>query len=648
VSAPVEQDIRFCTATDGVRLAYATTGRGPPLVKVANWLSHLEVDGQSPVWRHWIRELSRDHMLVRYDERGCGLSDRNVDEFTLDAWVRDLEAVVDALALERFPLLGISQGGPIAIAYTARHPERVSQLILYGSYSRGRSHRNLSHREREERELMLRMIGVGWGQDHAAFRQVFTSLFIPDATPEQAHWFNELQRVSTTPDIAAKIVGAFDTLDIRPLAPRVDTPALVLHGTGDLRVPFEEGRLLASLLQGARLVPLDSRNHILLESEPAWSRFLSEVRAFLGVADPPVTAGHSRPALADPEFRRRVEAVFDEAVELPPDDRTTFLARACAGDPKCRREVELMLELAEQSGLTAKLAEAVAGPAALRSAVAPGQTVSQYELLEQLGGGGMGIVFKALDRRLGRFVALKFLPSDVSLEGEQGARFLREAKVVASLDHPNVCSVLEVEELDDGQLFMVMPWYEGETLKQKIARGPLDVEEAIDYASQVARGLAHAHAAGVVHRDIKPANIIITPEGRAKILDFGVAKIAERGLTLAGAVLGTLSYMSPEQAAGESVDHRTDLWALGAVLYEMLTRKPPFQGARLDAMLIALMHQQPASLRVLRPEVPDALAATVSRLLEKDPARRHGDAAEVANELDRLRLGISGSASGSH
>jgi serine/threonine protein kinase len=307
-----------------------------------------------------------------------------------------------------------------------------------------------------------------------------------------------------------------------------------------------------------------------------------------------------------------------------------------------------MLELAEQSGLTARLAEAVAGPAALRSSVAPGQTVSQYELLEQLGGGGMGIVFKALDRRLGRFVALKFLPSDVSLEGEQGARFLREAKVVASLDHPNVCSVLEVEELDDGQLFMVMPWYEGETLKQKIARGPLDVDEAIDYGSQVARGLAHAHAAGVVHRDIKPANIIVTPEGRAKILDFGVAKIAERGLTLAGAVLGTLSYMSPEQAAGESVDHRTDLWALGVVLYEMLARKPPFQGARLDAMLTALMHQQPASLTALRPEIPDALAATVSRLLEKHPDRRPGDAGEVANELDRLRLGISGSASGSH
>ncbi|MGH7578577.1 MAG: alpha/beta fold hydrolase, partial [Gemmatimonadales bacterium] len=200
-----EQQIRFCTSSDGARVAYATTGNGPPLVKAANWLSHLEFDWNSPVWRHWIRELSRDHTLVRYDERGCGLSDWAAEEFSLDAWVRDLEAVVDRLGLERFPLLGISQGGPIAIAYALRHPERVSRLILYGSYSRGRGHRNLSEREREEREVMLRMIAVGWGQDHAAFRQVFTSLFIPEGSPEQVHWFNELQRVSASPENAVRI-----------------------------------------------------------------------------------------------------------------------------------------------------------------------------------------------------------------------------------------------------------------------------------------------------------------------------------------------------------------------------------------------------------------------------------------------------------
>jgi pimeloyl-ACP methyl ester carboxylesterase/tetratricopeptide (TPR) repeat protein len=622
LSVSLEQRVRFCTSPDGVRIAYASVGSGPPLVKAANWLSHLEFDGNSPVWRHWIRELSRDHMLVRYDERGCGLSDRPVEEFSLDAWVRDLEAVVDALELERFPLLGISQGGPIAIAYAARHPERVSRLILCGSYARGRSHRNLSDREREERELMLRMITVGWGQDHDAFRQVFTSLFIPDGTPEQARWFNELQRVSTSAENAARMVATFDSLDVRAQAPGLDTPALVLHATGDLRVPFEEGRLLASLLPGARFVPLDGRNHILLESDPAWPRFLREVRDFLGVA----------------EARRRLEAVFDEAIELAPADRPAFLSRACADDAEGRREVELMLRLAEQSGLTARLAEAVAAPGLSRSGVTPGQTLSQYEIVEQLGGGGMGVVYKALDRRLHRFVALKFLPPALGTEHELKLRFLQEAKAIASLDHPNICALLEVEELAGGQLFMVMPYYEGETLKQKIARGPLGVEQALTYASQIAAGLAHAHAAGVVHRDIKPANLVVTPDERIKILDFGVAKVADLNLTRTGAVLGTPFYMSPEQAGGDPVDHRTDLWALGAVLYEMLAGRPPFQADNAQALYFVIQFRDPASIRAVRPEVPPALEAVVHRLLEKEPLRRCGDAGQVVAELQRLRL----------
>jgi pimeloyl-ACP methyl ester carboxylesterase len=626
VSRPIEQQIRYCTARDGVRIAHATIGSGPPLVKAANWLSHLEFDSHSPVWRHWIRELSRHHTLVRYDERGCGLSEWVVDEFSLDAWVRDLEAVVDALELERFPLLGISQGGPIAIAYTARHPERVSGLILCGSYARGRSHWNLSDRQREEGELLLRMISVGWGQDHAAFRQVFTSLFIPDCTPEQAHWFNELQRVSATPDNAARMVGAFHSLDVRPLAPRLDTPTLVLHGRGDLRVPFEEGQLLASLIPGARFVPLESRNHILLEGEPAWPRFLREVREFLGVED-------TGPAAT---LRQRVEAVFDQAIELAAVDRPAFVARACADDAECRREVDLMLQLAEETGLTARIAGAVGGLGVQGSAVTPGRTLSQYQIVEQLGGGGMGVVYKALDRRLQRFVALKFLPPYIGAEKELKVRFLREAKTIASLDHPNICALLGVEEAEHGQLFMVMPCYEGETLKQKIARGHLEVEQALDYASQLAAGLAHAHAAGVVHRDVKPANIIVTAEDQIKILDFGVAKLSGGTMTQPGAVLGTLSYMSPEQACGDPVDHRPDLWALGVVLYEMLTGRPPFQADSPEALFFALQHRDPASVRALRPEVPPAFAAIVHRLLEKEPARRYGHTRELASELEQL------------
>ena len=635
MTLPIEQQIGFCTSTDGVQIAYARTGNGPPLIKAANWLSHLDFDKRSPVWRHWIRELSRHHTLVRYDERGCGLSDWEVQEFSFDAWIRDLETVVDALDLDRFPLLGISQGGSIAIAYAVRHPERVSRLILYGSYARGRAKRTQTEREREEEELMLRMIRIGWGKDHAAFRQFFTSLFIPEAAPEQVHWFNELQRVSTTPENAARILGVAQSIDVRELATKVDTPTLVLHADGDLRVPFAEGRMLASLIPGARFVPLESRNHILLENEPAWPRFLREVRAFLGAEE--TISAESR--------RRRVESVFDEAIELPLADRPAFLARACGDDTESRREVELMLQLAEQSGVTAKLAGAIGGQSTYRAVALPGQTLSQYQIVEQLGGGGMGVVYKALDQRLQRFVALKFLPSYLSAEAELKLRFVQEAKAIASLDHPNICSVLEVEELEDGQLFMVMPCYEGETLKQKIARGPFTTERALDYAHQIADGLAHAHETGVVHRDVKPANIMVTAGERIKILDFGIAKVSDRNLTRTGAVLGTLSYMSPEQAGGDPVDHRTDLWALGAVLYEMLTGRPPFMADTPEAVYFAIHYRDPVSVSMLRPDIPPALATLVHRLLEKDPARRYADAGEVAVELERMRLDAAAASS---
>jgi serine/threonine protein kinase len=295
-----------------------------------------------------------------------------------------------------------------------------------------------------------------------------------------------------------------------------------------------------------------------------------------------------------------------------------------------------MLQLAEQTGLTARLAGAVAGPAAFLPAVAPGQAWSQYEIVEQLGGGGMGVVYKALDRRLRRYVALKFLPASLGADHELRLRFLQEAKAIASLDHPNICAVLEVEELAEGQLFMVMPCYEGETVKQKIARGPLEVRQARDYAAQIAAGLAHAHAAEMVHRDIKPANLMVTAGERVRILDFGIAKVSDGNLTRSGAVLGTLAYMSPEQAGGKPVDHRTDLWALGAVLYEMLTGRAPFQGATPAALYFAILHCDPAAVRAQRPEVSPALETIVHRLLEKEPARRYGDAREVAAELERV------------
>jgi pimeloyl-ACP methyl ester carboxylesterase/DNA-binding CsgD family transcriptional regulator len=279
----MQQQIRFCTTSDGVRIAYSTSGQGPPLVKVANWLSHIEFDWNSPVWRHWLIELSRYHTFVRYDQRGCGLSDWEVDNISPEAWVLDLERVIDTLKLERFPMLGISHGAAIAIAYAVRHPQKVSHLILYGGYVRGRSKRTDNPYQLETAEVLLGLIKHGWGQENHAFRQVYTTMFIPGGTAEQVRWFNDLQRISTSPEIAAQLIAAHFTTDVSFLASQLKVPTLVLHGYQDAVVPFSEGRLMASLIPGARFIPLESQNHILLEDEPGWDRFLAEARSFLGL-----------------------------------------------------------------------------------------------------------------------------------------------------------------------------------------------------------------------------------------------------------------------------------------------------------------------------------------------------------------------------
>jgi pimeloyl-ACP methyl ester carboxylesterase/DNA-binding CsgD family transcriptional regulator len=295
-----KQQIRFCTGHDGVRIAYATSGLGPPLIKAANWLSHLEFDVGSPVWSHLLIELSRQHTLIRYDERGCGLSDRDVADPSFDAWLRDLETVVDAAQIERFPLLGISQGASIAVAYAVRHPQRVSHLILHGGYARGRLKRNPTPQQREEAELMNRLAEIGWGQQNPAFRQFFTTQYIPGGTAEQHHWFNELERVSTSAANAARFMREFNEIDVVQLLPRVSCPTLVLHSSRDVRVPFDEGRLIAGRIPEARFVPLESENHLLLESEPAWHRWADEVRAFL-----PIMAAVTDPAFSALTARER-------------------------------------------------------------------------------------------------------------------------------------------------------------------------------------------------------------------------------------------------------------------------------------------------------------------------------------------------------
>jgi pimeloyl-ACP methyl ester carboxylesterase/DNA-binding CsgD family transcriptional regulator len=276
---------RFCTAPDGVGLAYAIDGEGPPLVKAGNWMTHLDYERQSPVWRHWVRELSRGHTLIRYDERGCGLSDRDFEGTpTLDTFVDDLAAVVEAAGLERFDLIGLSGGGPTAIRYAVEHPDAVTRLVLYGSYARGRHKRGPD--EAEKSRIMLELTRAGWGGAIPAFRHVFTSTYIPNADEEQKRWYDELQQASSTGEMAARLWSARTDIDVSEAARRITQPALVLHARDDRAVPYDEGRLIASLLPDARFVTLEGENHILQEAEPAWALFLAEVRAFLGDGEP--------------------------------------------------------------------------------------------------------------------------------------------------------------------------------------------------------------------------------------------------------------------------------------------------------------------------------------------------------------------------
>jgi pimeloyl-ACP methyl ester carboxylesterase/DNA-binding SARP family transcriptional activator len=275
---PHLHEVRFCKTSDDVRIAYASVSDGPPIIWAAHWLSHLSFSWESPVWRHWTREFAKDHRFVHYDERGNGLSDWNNPDFSLDAFVRDLEAVVDALSIDRFALIGSSKGGPTSIAYAARHPERVSHLVLYGTFAQGW---RIQGTNLERREAIIALIREGWAQDNPAFRQILTSLFLPDATVEEMDWFNDLQRLSASAENAARLLRALGDFNVLDLLPSIATPTLVVHCRHDAAVPFEQGRLIASRIPQARFVALEGRNHILLPRDPAWASFLSEVRQFL-------------------------------------------------------------------------------------------------------------------------------------------------------------------------------------------------------------------------------------------------------------------------------------------------------------------------------------------------------------------------------
>ena len=281
--AAIDQHVQYCFAEDGTRIAFAKTGSGPPLVKAANWLNHLELDWSSPIWGRLLTDLSRDQCLIRYDERGNGLSDWDVGDLSFEAFVEDLETVVDGLGLERFPLLGISQGCAVSIEYAARHPERVSHLILLGGYAAGWRH-IASPAEAEQREAVITLAQHGWGQDNPVYRQIFSQTFVPSAAKEDLDWLNEFQRLTTSPSNAVRFLHAFSMIDVRERLGEIRCPTLVLHARGDQRVPIQQGIQLAARIPGASLVTLDTDSHIPLGHEPATARIVDSINAFLRCA----------------------------------------------------------------------------------------------------------------------------------------------------------------------------------------------------------------------------------------------------------------------------------------------------------------------------------------------------------------------------
>jgi pimeloyl-ACP methyl ester carboxylesterase/DNA-binding CsgD family transcriptional regulator len=277
------QRVRYLTTGDGAQLAWAEAGAGPIVVKASHWLSHLDYDWESPVWKHWTEFLTAHFRLVRHDERGCGLSDWKAGKFSLDQWVGDLEAVIGAAGItEPITLLGLSQGGATCLLYALKHPERVSRLILYGAYARGMRHRGSPERLKEH-DAMVDLIRLGWDRQNPVFRQLFTSRFIPEGSDDQVRWFNELCRKTTSPQAAADMLAARSDVNVEDRLCEIRCPTLVLHARRDNAISFKEGRLLAAGIPGAEFVELDSCNHILLEHEPAWARFRGEVLDFMGI-----------------------------------------------------------------------------------------------------------------------------------------------------------------------------------------------------------------------------------------------------------------------------------------------------------------------------------------------------------------------------
>jgi pimeloyl-ACP methyl ester carboxylesterase/DNA-binding CsgD family transcriptional regulator len=334
----LRQSIHFCISPDDTRIAVASCGSGPVILRAAHWLSHCQYDPDSPVWRPWLEAFSARHRFVRYDPRGCGLSDRFVADLSTEAWQTDLEAVAASIDAPRLVLLGLSQGGALAIRYALAHPERVTHLILVNAYSQGRRVRARTDQERLEAETLVNFVRIGWGRENPAFCQFFTNLFIPGGTPEQHRWWGELERMTASPEVAAALLDAMQGIDVLDEAQSIAVPTLILQCRGDMRVPFDEGCKLAAAIPGARFVPLDSENHVLLPTEPAWTTLHAEVAAFLGEAAGPVPGGAARAAGLTP-----AEAAVLDLVAAGLDNRA-IAARLGKSEKTVRNQVSAILD----------------------------------------------------------------------------------------------------------------------------------------------------------------------------------------------------------------------------------------------------------------------------------------------------------------
>jgi pimeloyl-ACP methyl ester carboxylesterase/DNA-binding CsgD family transcriptional regulator len=332
------QQIRFCTSRDGTRIAYATCGTGPPLVWAAGWVHHLELDWDSPVWRPWLSVLARRHTLIRYDWRGCGLSDREQVDFSFERLVEDFEAVIEAAGLEQFVLFGIAAGSAVGMTYAVRHPERVSRLVLYAGYVRNKLAGNPTPQQVEEAQARLKMMELGWPNDTPAYGQFYTSLHMPAASAEQTQSFADLVRRTTSPANAVALLQAFFRIDVRETVPKIRCPTLVLHSRGDSIIWFEQGRSVAGLIPGARFVPLESGNHVLLETEPAWQQFVDALDDFL-------PAPAAKPAAGPPFLLGELTPREREVLELVAQglDNGTIGARLGISERTARNHLSIIL-----------------------------------------------------------------------------------------------------------------------------------------------------------------------------------------------------------------------------------------------------------------------------------------------------------------